>query len=218
VRRILVIGATGGIGRKVCELGLARGFDVVALARRPEKLTSLGPALRVLSGDPLDPRALSEAAQDRDAVISALGAPGRGPTTVHADGATALVVALARLANPPRALMVSAAMLFEDAGWFAALLRTVVLRNVAEDSRLAERILAEGAKTWTIIRPPRLTNGARTERWQVAEGRLPPGARASISRADVASCLLALAQRADSACRLLGVALTGQEAPATTKE
>lgn len=208
MKGILVIGATGGVGREVCALGIARGFHVSAIVRAPEKLASLGTKLRVVVGDPLDARTVEQAVGDGDAVVSALGARQTGPTTIHTDGARSLVAALGGDSNR-RVVMVSAAMLFEDAGLLAALLRTTVLRHVARDSRLAEDILMRSALDWTIVRPPRLTNGRPTGRWQVAEGHLPPRGKGSISRADVAECLLEEATRAGTSRRLLGVALPG---------
>ena len=203
---ILVIGATGGVGRALCALGIARGYQVSALVRAPEPLASFGTKLRVVVGDPLDAGTVARAAGDSDAIVSALGARGTGPTTIHADGARSVVAAL-RGDTTRRVVMVSAAMLFEDAGVIAALLRTTVLRHVARDSRVAESIFMSSALDWTIVRPPRLTNGPPTQGWQVAEGHLPRGGKSSISRADVAHCLLEEAKRTAPSRRLLGVAV-----------
>lgn len=206
MKGILVIGATGGLGRAICASGIARGLRVSALVRAPEKLAPFGTKLRVVVGDPLDARAVKEAAGNSDAIVSALGARGTGPTTIHADGARSVVAALGSDSDR-RVVMVSAGMLFEDAGVIAALLRTTVLRHVARDSRVAERIFMSSAIDWTIVRPPRLTNGRQTKRWRVVEDHLPPGGKRSISRADVAECLLEEATRAAPSRRLLGVAV-----------
>jgi uncharacterized protein YbjT (DUF2867 family) len=96
-------------------------------------------------------------------------------------------------------------MLFENAGLLAAMLRTTLLRHVAQDSREAERILMASAIDWTVVRPPRLTHGPLTGQWRIAEGRLPPDGRRAISRADVASCLLAETTRQGPSRRLLGL-------------
>jgi nucleoside-diphosphate-sugar epimerase len=50
-RRILVLGATGGTGRHVVEQAAGMGLEVTALVRTPDKLPSIGRALRVLIGD-----------------------------------------------------------------------------------------------------------------------------------------------------------------------
>ncbi|NOT26137.1 MAG: NAD(P)H-binding protein [Acidobacteria bacterium] len=51
VRRVLVLGATGGIGRHVIEQAAATDIEVTALVRTPDKLPAPGPRLRVVTGD-----------------------------------------------------------------------------------------------------------------------------------------------------------------------
>src|SRR5258708_35681700 len=75
-----------------------------------------------------------------------------------------------------------------------------------------ERIVVASALDWTIARPPRLTNGPRTGRYDVEDGHLPGrSAFATISRADVAEFLISEIQRIStsrrgrtSACALHG--------------
>jgi uncharacterized protein YbjT (DUF2867 family) len=50
------------------------------------------------------------------------------------------------------------ALLFQDAGIVAAVLRHTLLRNVAEDAAEMERAVMASGLDWTIVRPPRLTN------------------------------------------------------------
>ena len=89
-----------------------------------------------------------------------------------------------------RLLVVGVAVLFEDDGILNAVARRTFLRNVARDSAEMERIVRASGLDWTIARPPRLTNGILTRAYGVADGRMPPAARLTISRADVADFLL----------------------------
>ena len=77
--RYFVLGATGGIGRRVVDLALARGHAVTAFVRSPEKLGAPRDFLTVQKGDPLDGDALARALREHDAVVSALGPPGARP-------------------------------------------------------------------------------------------------------------------------------------------
>ena len=52
-----------------------------------------------------------------------------------------------------------------------------------------EQIVAASNLDWTIVRPPRLTNGPLTARYQIADNCFPSGKR-TLSRADVAHFLL----------------------------
>ena len=125
-----------------------------------------------------------------DAVLSALGAPGPGRTTILRAAARSMVEAM-QANGVRRLLVVSAAILFDDLGFLGRLLRRTLLKNVAEDSAEMERIVMVSGLDWTIARPPRLTNGALIGRYRVENGHLPDrSAVASISRADVAHFLL----------------------------
>jgi putative NADH-flavin reductase len=57
---------------------------------------------------------------------------------------------------------------------------------------------------WTIVRPPRLTSGARTGQYRVEEGRLPDGGF-TISRADQAVFLLDELDRNQYVRKIVGV-------------
>ena len=72
--KILILGATGPTGRLIVAQALARGYDVTALVRSPEKLSDLQGA-KLIVGDARDESTLRQALEGRDAVISALGTP-----------------------------------------------------------------------------------------------------------------------------------------------
>jgi putative NADH-flavin reductase len=71
--RLMVIGATGGIGRALLEQGKARGHHMTAMVRSPEKLGDLGAGVNVIRGTPLDSETVKSALAKHDAVLSALG-------------------------------------------------------------------------------------------------------------------------------------------------
>jgi uncharacterized protein YbjT (DUF2867 family) len=69
-----------------------------------------------------------------------------------------------------------------------------------------ERIVSASGLDWTIARPPRLTNGVLTRAYGVADGRMPPAARLTISRADVADFLLDELEHPAHVRRIIGLA------------
>jgi putative NADH-flavin reductase len=186
--RLFILGATGGTGRQLIDQALARGHQVTAFVRSPEKLTAPREGLSVQQGDPRDAAAVAAALPGHDAVLSALGPPGPRRSTILSDSARSTVSAM-QSTGIRRLLIVSAAILFADMGVLAALLRRTLLRNVVMGSGEMERIVTASDLDWTIVRPPRLTNGPLTGRYQVADGRFPPGRR-TLSRADLAHFLL----------------------------
>src|SRR4029077_18452909 len=71
--KLLIVGATGGTGRRLIEQALARGYAVTALVRNPLRFQLEHPQLRVVQGDVLDYASVEGAVRGQDAVICALG-------------------------------------------------------------------------------------------------------------------------------------------------
>src|SRR5256885_5608698 len=112
-RSLFVLGATGGTGRAIVDQALRRGHRVTAFVRSPDKLGPSREGLTVLRGDPRNVEELRAALPGHDAVLSALGPPGIGPSTLVADSARSTVAAM-RAAGVRRLLVVGVAVLFED--------------------------------------------------------------------------------------------------------
>ena len=211
-KRLLILGATGGIGRALTYQAIERGHQVTAFVRSPEKLGAPRDGVTARKGDPRNVDELKAALAGHDAVLSALGPPGPGPTTIHRDCARSTVAAM-QAAGVRRLLVVSVAVLFENQGVAYWILRNTLLRNIAEDAGEMERIVTSSDRYWTVVRPPRLTNGPLTGRYRIENDRMPRGG-GSVSRADVAHFLLEELERGAHVRRMVGMAPT--KAPATT--
>jgi len=72
-KRVVIFGASGGVGRRVVEQALGRGHEVVAVVRSPKKLPVQHPRLTVVTAALADLEAVGSAVRSADAVISALG-------------------------------------------------------------------------------------------------------------------------------------------------
>ena len=203
--RLLIIGATGGTGLQVTSQAVEGGHRVTAFVRSPQKLGSLRQRVVVREGDPRSVAELrADASRSRRRDI-ALGPPGVGPTTILRAAAESTVAAM-QAAGVRRLLVVSAAVLFDDLGLAGKILRRTLLRNVGDDSAEMERIVVASTLDWTIARPPRLTNGPRTGRYDVENGHLPGrSAFAAISRADVAEFLLSEIQHNTHIHEIVGI-------------
>lgn len=91
---VLILGATGSVGRLVVEEALVRRHQVTALARSPQKLGDVVSRIRVLHGDALDARAVEHAVTGQDVVIYALGAGNVRHTTLFSDSTRVLLTAM----------------------------------------------------------------------------------------------------------------------------
>ncbi len=212
--RLFILGATGGIGRQLVDQALERGHRVTAFVRSPQKLGAARDGLTVIPGDVHNVDAMSRALTGHDAMLSALGPPGPARNTITSDSARATIAAM-QSAGIDRLLVVGVAALFPDIGVFGHLLRNTLLRNIADDSAEMERIVKASSLDWTIVRPPRLTNGPRREHYGVADDRLPNGAggNATISRAEVAHFMLDEVEQPGHMRRVVGIAYTRRASP-----
>ncbi|MFD4221082.1 NAD(P)-dependent oxidoreductase [Streptomyces griseus] len=195
--RITVFGATGGIGQEVVGQALAAGHEVTAVVRDPDRLpASLDRAALhavVRLDDPAEVRA---AVAGRDAVLSGLGSRGRKANGV-AERLTGRIVSAMEAEGVRRLLVVSASPVGPepaDDPLVDRLMRRAIGAVLAElyaDLARMEAALARSATDWTSVRPPKLTDGARTGVYRKVVGGTPRSGR-SISRADVAHAMLAL--------------------------
>lgn len=104
--KLLVVGATGGLGRVAVAAAVQRGHEVTALVRDPAA-SHLPESVLQVRGDVLDPASLSAAVARRDGVLCALGTPSpRKAGTLLADGTRNLVEQMTA-ANVPRLVCVT---------------------------------------------------------------------------------------------------------------
>ena len=106
---VLVVGATGSIGRLVVEESIQEGYPTRALVRDSDKARRLAPGAEIVVGDVTRPATLPAAVAGIDAVVLTLGSDGAGkigPETVDYGGVRNVLIALG--AQPARiALMTS---------------------------------------------------------------------------------------------------------------
>jgi putative NADH-flavin reductase len=201
--KLLVIGATGRTGTEIVNLALARGHEVTAFVRSPQKIRPAG-SLAVVRGDPLRPETIAAALPGHDAVLSAIGPPPREalrPSTLLTDCARATVEAMAE-GGVYRLAIVSAAVLFPEKGLYFAFFKWF-LRHHARDLRAMEDLVRASGLEWTIARPPRLTNSPEVK-FRALRNALPPGSRAMSFRS-VAAFMLEAVERRSHVAEIVGL-------------
>ena len=200
--RVLVLGATGGIGKFLLEFATARGHEVTAFVRSPQKIALKSERLRVVPGDLLHAEQLAQALLGQNVVLSAFGPATLRRVTTRGEFGTALATAMGR-SGVRRAVVVSSGLLFEEQNAIGNLLRGTLFRNLLPDMSAMEATLEKDGLEWTIVRPPRLTNGPLTKSYSVADGRLPKGM--TVSRACVADFMIKEAERPTHVRQIVGL-------------
>jgi putative NADH-flavin reductase len=194
--KLTILGATGATGTCLTSQALAAGHEVTAVVRDPARLAGPPhPRLRTLTADVMDPASLTPATEGADAVISAVGPRGTGPTTVITGSARSIIAAMNKTGTR-RLLHVSGSIVTDEgeSPYLRYLVKPVArrtfLRHVCADMRRAEDEIRGSDLDWTIFRPPALNSKPATRAYRTATDRnLPHGL--TISRADLATCILA---------------------------
>jgi putative NADH-flavin reductase len=200
--RVLVLGATGGIGKFLLEFATARGHEVTAFVRSPQKIAVKSERLRAVPGDLLHAEQLAQVLLGQDVVLSAFGPATLRRVTTRGEFGAALATAMGR-SGVRRAVVVSSGLLFEEQNAIGKMLRGTLFRNLLPDMTAMEATLEKDGLEWTIVRPPRLTNGPLTKSYSVADGRLPKGM--TVSRACVADFMIKEAERPAHVRQIVGL-------------
>ena len=199
--RVAVVGAAGRTGRHVVEQALAKGNDVIAVARDAKAITKRHDNLRIRSCDVRDRVSLVEATKDVDAIVSALGTgSSRAPTDVYSAGVQSELEAMRR--NGIDKLVVISAAPVGPRGEQSLLDRRIAMPLLErffgalyDDMRRMEAILEQSTLGWVALRPPRLVDKPGTGKYRIDTSPLPKAR--TLTYSDLAAALLDSLERDD---------------------
>lgn len=203
--RILVLGASGGVGRRAVAAAVQQGHEVAAAARTAPAVTDA----RSIAVDVRDGSELRGAVEalagaggsggggGAGAVLWCVGVTRRSGGDVGRTGMP-LLVAACEQAGVRRLVSVSGAgvTLPDDVKGPGARLVSGLTRRLAQDlvaDKEGEHAALTGSGLdWTEVRPPRLVDRDPTGRWQLG-GQAPGLTARPVAKADVALAMIELA-------------------------
>ncbi len=191
--RICIFGASGATGLALTQQALARGYAVNAFVRSETAQAKLPSGVTVVVGSLLDRGDVAAAVAGCDAVICAIGPRPSSPEPFCA-AATANIIEAMKAGGVRRLICQTGALIgdYPHLSWFMRMMRNSYQRQqpaLAADRAEQERLVAASGLDWTVVKPPRLTNGVARGRVHSGES-LKVGALSSISRADLARFML----------------------------
>ena len=191
--KLLIIGASRGIGRQLTEQGLQAGHLVTAMARHPEHLPRQSAGLQTVAGDILNLSLVRQVVAGQEAVCLTIGVGVTiKPVTVFSEGTKNVLAAMAEH-GVRRLVCVTGIGAGDSAGHggllYDRLFKPLLLKTIYEDKDRQEALIRASDTDWTIVRPGFLTNGPLTENYRVLTDLWGITAD-KISRADVAHFML----------------------------
>jgi uncharacterized protein YbjT (DUF2867 family) len=142
---VLVVGATGGIGRRVVAAAQRHDLRVTALVRNVARAERTLPGVDLVPGDLEQPASLAAAVQDVDAIVFTHGGNGSPEQARRIDyGGVANVLHALDGRTPRMALMTSIGVSRRGSGSVGELL---------DWKRRSERLVRASGAPYTIVRP-----------------------------------------------------------------
>lgn len=191
--KIVILGASRGVGLHVVEQALEAGHTVTAFVRSPEKFAVKHANLIVFKGDAMDAVAVEYAIAGQDAVISALG-PTRPPVPHMMETSAKNIVAGMKKHGVRRLVSTTGAGVRQPEDkpkfidHFIGFVLNLLAKEVVLDSEENVKVIQASDLEWTVVRFPRLTDGAHTRTYQV--GFVGKKSGTQLSRADGADFVL----------------------------
>ena len=173
--KLLIIGASRGIGLETVKAALRGGHRVRALARSAASIPIENGHLEKLSGNTLDSDTIRNALEGIDVVIQTLGVDISlraivEPTTLFSRSTRILVDAM-KAAGVNRLVAVTGLGAGDSRGHggilYGGIVFPLLFKRVYDDKDVQEWIIRSSGLDWTIVRPGLLTNRPATGRYRV---------------------------------------------------
>jgi len=195
--KVLIIGASRGIGLETVKAALLAGHNVRALARSAARIPIQNPGLDRVAGNALDSSAIRSTLDGVDVVVQTLGvdvAPRSifERTTLFSQS-TRIIVDAMKAAGVKRLIAVTGLGAGNSRGHGGIIYDSVVfpllLKRVYDDKDVQEWIIKSSGLDWTIVRPGLLTNRPATGHYRILTAA-EDWRFGTISRADVADFIV----------------------------
>ncbi|OGN97658.1 MAG: 3-beta hydroxysteroid dehydrogenase [Chloroflexi bacterium RBG_13_51_36] len=175
--KIVIIGASGQIGAFIRDEALARGHQVTAIVRHPEKITVQDPGLRVVKADILKDE-VNELVKGHDAVISAYN-----PGWSNPDMYNEQIEGYKRIISGVKKSGIKKLLVVGGAGSLEVAPGVQVLDTASFPEQVKKGVLAtrevlymlrkEKELEWTFLSPPSsIKPGERTGHYRVGKDQL----------------------------------------------
>lgn len=193
MRQLTIFGGSGATGRVLIRRAVEREVRIRALVRHPGNLR-LPKSVEVLEGELSSDARIDSAISGSDAVIILFG-PRPPYTDIFCQDATRRIVSSMKRNGLRRLICQTGAMVGDYPANRTRPFRLMVelfnrrMPELAKDREEQEKEVMESGLDWTIVKPPKLTDGNGKGKW-VAGRDVRVGLLSSITREDLAGFIL----------------------------
>jgi putative NADH-flavin reductase len=189
---ILIFGASGKTGKELVTQALNEGHDVTAFVRTPGKLKQSHEKLTIIEGNVGDYPTVENAIKMQDVVLSALGvASPLKKDQIVVSGIRNIIRAMEG-AGVTRFIYLSFLGVDggRDAGFMIKHIISRIVHNEIEDHEEKEGLISSSSLAYTIVRPPKLTEGLKKGVYRSGEAIKSTSILPTMSRKDVADFMM----------------------------
>ena len=193
--KIAILGSTGFLGKVLLKKALDGGYQIRTLVRTPDKLGEFKDSVEFIQGSIVEVDDLEETVRGTEAVLSTVGPPQRNPGKPELyEKAMEDLVAVLESQNIKRLIHTGGAAHLggENENWdmrrrLLRLFLILVAKPILVAKQLEWEVLKKSDLDWTLVRPPRITEGELTRNVLADEKNL---AGMQVNVEDLASFML----------------------------
>ncbi|MFC4778300.1 NAD(P)-dependent oxidoreductase [Paenibacillus sp. GCM10023252] len=202
--KIIVFGATGGVGQSVVQQALENGLEVTAFVRTPTKLDVMHKNLNIVQGNAFNQAEVAKAIAGHDAVVSCLGSSQGMKKSTELQEMVKNIVTGMQEHDVKRIVYTASAGIHKELPGISGKLIMRMLKNALTDHRAAFDYIEASGLIYTIVRPMGLTNGSYSGKYRESATSVPEKSR-SIPRADVAHFIIKVLKDAHYENKSIGI-------------
>lgn len=181
--KLIVFGATGGVGQQFVQQALEKGHEITAFVRTPAKVTATG--IHIIQGDAFNPADVAAAIEGHEAVITCLGSTEGPEKHTSIEKMTRNIADGMAQHGVRRVLYCASAGVDKELPGLMGKMVMKMLEKPLKDHRNALDYLLSKDVVYTIARPMGLKDKPiELDYTEVFDG--PPSGASSIPRASVA--------------------------------
>lgn len=202
--KIIVFGATGGVGQHFVKMAVEAGHSVSAFVRTPEKLQTTD-GVTIIQGDAFDSKAVAEAIVGHEAVVSCLGSSAGMKASNELERMGKNIADGMEAANVTHFVYCASAGVDKEIPGLMGKFVMKLLANPLKDHRAALDYYKTKSFTFTIARPMGLKDEPLITDYRESFDSVPPKSQ-SIPRASVAHFMVKVLTDASYLNKSVGIA------------